>query len=181
MKYKYSLGFILIIFIFFICSGCGWGLRNANKIPSPLKVLYLDIQNPDSTLSVNLKTILQSLEITLTKTPEEAPLRLHIFNYLFKHNSPAVVSSNVAITYIFTMSVMVELTDSHGRSITSHPIQASSSLTVNANQIFTINSATIIQQQLQREISSLIYFWLINQQTQRSLISFQEKTHADHP
>jgi LPS-assembly lipoprotein len=162
--------------LLFIClcmlSGCFWHLRNPDEVPPQLKVVYLDDTFVDSRFNVQLRNLLQSLNITLTQTPQEAPYTLHAYAYSLQHNNPVISTTNVAITYTFTLTVTVSITDAGGKIIAPpHPIVTSTSVTVNTNQIFTINSTSVFQQDLQREGINLIYYWLTSTGTHQHLNS----------
>ncbi len=117
--------------------------------------------------------------ITLTPLPQNASLILRIYQYTFQHNNPAMSTTNVGITYTFTISFMIEIIDNANHVIVPpYFINTSRDITVNTNQIFTINSSTLFQHELQRDAVNLVYYWLTNDNTRHSLASYQEKKNA---
>lgn len=152
-------------------SGCAWHLRNPNEVPAQLKVLNLDPDNIDSHFKVQLINLLESMRISLAPTSAAAPFTLHADHYLLEHNNPPIAATNVAITYTYILHVTVSITDANGKIVVPpHSIVTTRDVTVNTNQIFTINSTSIFQQELQREAINLIYYWLISDNTRRALI-----------
>ena len=165
------LGFLLVLItLSLLTTGCYWHLRNANEIPPQLKVIYLDAEYLESRFDVQLLDLLRALRITLVQKPQAAPYTLHVFDYSLQHNNAVVSSTNVAITYVYTLAVSVSITGPNGQIIVPpHQIRASRSVTVNTNQIFTVNSTSVFQQDLQREGINLIYYWLTSAQIRNRL------------
>jgi LPS-assembly lipoprotein len=160
MKY-FFIGFLIL----FGCTACYWHLRNPDEVPPQLKVLYLDANTVESHFHVQLLDLLQSMKIHLVKSPQESKFTLHAYDYSLEHDNPPVSSTNVAITYTYTLRVTVSITDAHGKIIVpAHLIIATRQVTVNTNQIFTINATSVFQQELQREATNLIYYWLTSDQ-----------------
>jgi len=152
---------LLVVLLALSCVSCYWHLRNPNEVPPQLKVLYLDADNVDSHFYLQLVNLLKSMQITLVKTPQQAPYTLHAYHYSLEHNNPIVVTTNVAITYTYTLLVTVSITDPGGKIVVPpHTVMTTRDVTVNTNQIFTINTTSIFQEELQREAIDLIYYWL---------------------
>ncbi len=162
---------ILVFFLILLsCTACYWHLRNPNEVPSQLKLLYLRDEGVESHFNLQLINLLNSMRITLAPTPIQAPYTLHVYNYRLNHDSPSLASTNVAITYTYTMTVIVSITDPSGKIVVPpHLITTSRQVTVNTNQIFTINSTTLFQEELQRETINLIYYWMTSDLTRRFL------------
>jgi LPS-assembly lipoprotein len=180
------LGFLLVLItLSLLTTGCYWHLRNANEIPPQLKVIYLDAEFVESRFNMQLLDLLRSLRITLAPKPQAAPYTLHVFDYSLQHNNPVVSSTNVGITYVYTLAVSVSITGANGQIIVPpHQIRASRSVTVNTNQIFTVNSTSVFQQDLQREGINLIYYWLTSAQIRKRLNpppKITGTTHATQP
>lgn len=168
---KRLIRFMLLILLSLCCSACYWHLRNPGETPPQLRVLYLNAETVDSHFKVQLQNLLESMAITQVKTRQAAPYTLHAFAYSLQHDNPPVSSTNVAITYTYTLSVTVSIEDATGLIIVpAHTIVTTRQITVNVNQIFTINSTSVFQQELQREAINLIYYWLTSDQT-RTLLS----------
>ena len=162
----------VLVLLSVCCTGCFWywHLRNPSETPPQLKVLYLNAETVDSHFKVQLQNLLESMRITQVKNRQAAPYTLHAFAYSLAHDNPPVASTNVAITYTYTLSVTVSVENAAGVVIVpAHTIVTTREITVNVNQIFTINSTSVFQQDLQREAINLIYYWLTSDQTRKLL------------
>lgn len=167
---------ILLISLSLFCSGCGWQLRNAHEVPAQIKSLYLDNETYDSHFNAALLALLSSMQVHLAAQPSAAPFTLVVTRYTFSHTNPAISTTNVAITYTYTMSVTLAITDAKGKVLVpAKQITASRDITVNTNQIFTINSTTLFKEELQRDIINIVYYWLTSAQTQKLLTPVKEK------
>lgn len=181
---KKLIGILLVFVILFGCTACYWHLRNPDEVPPQLKVLSLSAENVESHFNLQLINLLKSMDIILVQKPQTARFTLHVYNYSLTHDSPPVASTNVAITYTYTLVVTVSITDPLGNIVVPpHVIVTTRSVTVNTNQIFTINATTVFQEELQREAISLLYYWLTSDQTSHLLQSFSQSrpNHATHP
>lgn len=69
-----------LLFVFFILTSCGFHLRGAYKLPSDMKVTYVESANDASALIRTLKRSLKSSGITLTENKSEALAVLKIYN-----------------------------------------------------------------------------------------------------
>lgn len=162
--------FLLALLIAFGCTACGWQLRNPGEIPPQLKRLYLNGENLDSHFKVHLVNLLQSSKIFLVPGPGAAPLTLNVYDYKLTHNNPPVASTNVPITYTYILKVKVSISNAAGKIVVPPRLIVSTrNITVNTNQIFTINSTSIFQEELQREAINLIYYWMTSDQTRSYL------------
>ncbi|MBS0350124.1 MAG: hypothetical protein JSR33_02870 [Proteobacteria bacterium] len=160
----------ILLFVLIATSSCYWRMRNPEEVPPQLRVLYLKPQNVESHFKILLINILRSARIVLTPTQSTAPYTLNVYDYSLIHDNPSITSTSIAITYTYTLTVTVSITDSHGHTvIPAHTIEVTRDVTVNTNQIFTINSTSVFQQEMQREAANLIYYWLTSAKTQQLL------------
>lgn len=165
-----KLFLICVLFLTLCCTGCYWRLRNPSEVPPQLKVCYLDAKNLDNHFNLQLLNLLESMKISLVKAPQMAALTLRVYDYHLKHNTPPASSTNIAITYTYTLTVAASITDSHGRVVVPpHIFTTSRDVTVNTSQLFAINSTTIFEQELQRETITLIYYWMTSDKTHKLL------------
>ena len=177
---KLSLLKILSFVFILVLTGCYWHIRNASEVPSELKVLYLNTENVQSQFRIQLLDLMDSMHITLAKTPEAAPFTLKAYHYQLTHDNPRVATTNVGITYTYTIMVTVSITSADGKVIAGpRVISATRQITVNVNQIFTINSTSVFQAELQREAVNLIYYWLTSDEIRHLLES--SVSHANQP
>jgi outer membrane lipopolysaccharide assembly protein LptE/RlpB len=174
---KFCQAAFILFFLSIFISGCYWHFRSPGDVPPQLKVMALVPENIDSRFNVQLVNMLRSMRII---SPPDAPMVLHAYAYSLQHNNPGVSSTNVAITYNYSLSITLRITDANGKTIVpAHRITASRDVTVNVNQIFTINSTSVFQEELRREAINLIYYWLTSDQTRRYLTRInQVKPHA---
>lgn len=178
---KYWGKLLIFLFTSTFVSGCFWHVRNPEDVPPQLRVMSLVSDNVDSRFNMQLVNLLRSMKIA---SPPDAPLVLHAYAYSLQHNNPGVSSTNVAITYTYSIAITLRVTDPQGKTIVPpHTILASRDITINVNQIFTINSTSVFQEELQREAINLIYYWLTSDQTRHYLIktSTPGNHHADLP
>jgi LPS-assembly lipoprotein len=161
---------IILFIILMTTSSCYWHIRNPDDVPPQLRVLYLKPQNVESHFRNQLINTLRSVLIVLTPTPKQAPYILNVYDYSLIHDNPSIQSTTIAVTYTYTLTVTVSITDSRGNIVVpAHTIEATRAVTVNTNQIFTINSTSVFQQEMQREGVNLIYYWLTSAKTRRLL------------
>ncbi len=174
---------LFLLSLSILATGCYWHVRNPEDVPPRLRVMSLASDNVDSRFNMQLVNLMRSMKIV---SPPDAPLVLHAYAYSLQHNNPGVSSTNVAITYTYSIAITLRITDPQGKVIVpAHTILASRDITINVNQIFTVNSTSVFQEELQREAINLIYYWLTSDQTRHYLIPTSStplrNTHANLP
>ncbi len=161
---------LLFFLILLTCTACYWHLRNPDEVPPQFKVLYLNSDDVDSHFKVQLINLLRSMKITLAPKSRAANFTLNVYDYSLEHDNPDVSSTNVAITYTYTLTVTANITDANGHVVVpAHTIETTRDVTVNTNQIFTINSTSIFQEELQREAINLLYYWMTSDKTRHQI------------
>lgn len=153
---------LFLLFLFLLTSGCGFHLRQAAQVPPQYRVLYLDAPNLHGTFLTDLSRQLRSMSILLTNTPQEAPVHLRILSLHYTHDNPNIVTNSFAVSYTYTLSITVALLNSREQIISGpKTFSASNTVTLNANQVLVPGADTVTKQQLQREVITLIYYWMI--------------------
>jgi hypothetical protein len=159
------------IFIFCLCmTGCAFHARSKSMIASELYQVYFEPERPYSELSIQIKSFFDSLGIKLVKNKSQAPFSIIVSNDLFSYSRPDIVDASLPTTLNFSQTAFIEILNNHSHKVVaSREFNADQSLTLNANQIYTADSNSLIRQQLNRQIVSLIYYWLISSQTKESI------------
>ena len=165
-----KIALLLIMGFCFLSAGCAFQLRSKSMISSELYQLYFLPEKPYSELSTQLNTLFRSLGIVLVKKESQAHFSLIITNDLFSYSRPDVIDASLPATLNFLQSAHVEIRDirTH-KMVAAQEFTVNHSLTLNANQIYTADANDLIREKLNREIVSLIYYWLISSQTKDSI------------
>lgn len=160
---------ILLLFTFFIVA-CSFEPRSAAYFPKELHHVYLSSEKPYSPLTTNFNALLRSMHANVVKKISQAPYSVIISNDIFSYSRPVTVDSSLPSTLNFSQTATLTIKDnSNNRDVLSKVFSTAKSLTLNANQIYTANANTLMQQTLNREMISLIYYWLISSQTKDKL------------
>lgn len=167
---------IIIIGICFFLSGCGFHLRSASSFPSELHHLYFFDSKLYSPLSIELNTLFQSMKVQLAKKKSDAPFSIIISQDHFAFSRPDIVNLSLPTNINFIQSANVSIQNNKNKKIiANHYFETARSLTLNASQIYTTSPNSEIQKQLNHELSTLIYYWLVSNYIKDAL------TNAAHP
>lgn len=157
-KVKLLIFFIIGITFSTLIAGCGFHSQTLNDIPPQLRTVYLDSPNPYSQLSVQLRRVLTSLNVHLTKTAQAAPITLRIVDNTMTANVPTILYSGNAISYTYTLVTHIEITKWNGKLIYGPKrLSVSRSLLQNANQVYTPDASILVKRELTRTMVTLIY------------------------
>jgi len=169
---KKLLSISLILFCFLI-SGCGFHLRSKADFPIELNTIYLSSDKAYSTLAIDLTALFQSMDTRLVKNQSNAPFSVVIANNYFTYSRPAIIDATQLTTIGFMKRATISIINNKNHKvIATQSFTTAQSLTLNSNQIYTVNSNDIMQQQLNREMVSLIYYWLISSHTKAALSKY---------
>lgn len=172
----------LILFCFLI-SSCAFQLRSKADFPTELNTVYLSSDKAYSILAIDMTTLFQSMDTRLVKNQAEAPFSVVISNNYFTYSRPAIIDATQLTTIGFMKRATISIINNKTHKlVTMQSFTTAQSLTLNANQIYTVNSNDIMQQQLNHEMVSLIYYWLISSHTKAALHdanNVKTTTHAD--
>ena len=154
---------LLVIIFALLITACGFHLRSPADFPSELHYVYFTSVAPYSSLSAEMRALLKSMNVVLTKNKNEAPYTIHISEDAFTDTRPAVIDATLPTTIAFTKTACINIIDNHTKKIIlTRTLSPSASITLNANQIYSDNANDMIKQTLNRELISLIYYWLVS-------------------
>lgn len=158
---------IIIVILFCILSaGCGFKPRSKSDFPAQLNTIYFSGEKPYSILSEQLHNLFQSVGVRLVKTKTNAHFSIFLSHDNFVYSRPDIVNTTLPTNLNFMQSATVTIFDNRNNSILStKSFSTSQSLTLNTNQIYTNNANNLIQHELNRQIVSMIYYWLISKNT----------------
>lgn len=159
MKRFYALCFTLLLTL--LLYGCGFHLRNGHELPAQLQRLYFSADNPDDMVSTELRETLQSLNIKLVDSPDQAPYTLHVSKSSSSHSRANLnnLSRASSISYQQRVSVDIINNKTHQRVISGN-FSASVSQLLNQNQIMTANTSSLATQSLPHDLVTHIFIWL---------------------
>ncbi len=166
-----------LLFVTTLLGSCGLQLRSAADLPPQLHTVYFDSPKPNSQLSIDLRNLLKGADITLVKDQAGAPVTLRVNHYNYHHSNPSITSTSVAVTYSLAINVSLQLFDAHNRPITQAKIfSVSRSLILTSDQIFTPGVDTLAKQEMDRELTILIFQWLASDNVKNDLL--QHRVHG---
>lgn len=167
---------VTLILICLMLTGCGFHLRAASDFPSALKQLYFSSDSSYSRLSVELLTLFQAAKLHLVKKQSQTRFSLIVTRDHFAFSRPDIVNLSLPTNINFLQSVNIEIHDNvTHKTIASNYFEVDRSLTLNASQIYTATSNDAVRQELNRELATLIYYWLTSTNIKKAL-----DKHATH-
>ncbi|QTS83887.1 LPS-assembly lipoprotein LptE [Coxiella endosymbiont of Amblyomma nuttalli] len=149
-----------------ICSilvACGFKPHLPSDITKQMRILYLDSPNPYHPLIVQLRHMLQALNVQFTQRRKSAPVILQINNIGWDVIIPPIVPiTNNTIVYTYTLHVKVVLETKEGKKIRGpHTFSLSRTLVQNSTQLYTPNATYLMKREMTRIMVNLIYHYLI--------------------
>lgn len=164
------IGIIALILFCMLCSGCGFQVRSKDDFPKELNTVYFSSGKPYSVLSEQLNELFQSMDVRLAKTRSDARFSIILSHDNFSYSRPDMVNTTLPTNLNFMQSAtLIIINNKTNTMIGSRSFSTSQSLTLNANQIYTNNANHLIQYELNRQIVSMIYYWLISKNTKDAL------------
>ncbi len=161
------------VFIILCCalmSACTFHLRSPASFPTALKYIYFSTGTPYSELSTDLRQLLTSMDVVVVNNPKNAAFSIVISNDVFTYSRPQIMNTTLTSTLSFAQTATVSIMENKNKkTLLSQPFSTSQSLTLNANQIYTADANALMKRELNREISTLIYYWLISKQVKDTL------------
>ena len=144
--------------------------RSINTFPDELKPVYFSSVKPYSILSNQLNELFQSMDIPLEKQASKAPFSIIVSYDNFSYSLPDIVDSTLPTNINYSQSSTISIINNrtHATVITTS-FTTTQSVTINANQIYTSNANDLVKQSLNRQMVSLIYYWLISSKTKAAL------------
>jgi hypothetical protein len=157
---------LLLLLTSLALTGCGFHFRSPDEFPKPLHTLYFTSEKPYSSLSIKLRALLKSMRVVLVSNPKDAPYTMLVTGNHFSYPRPDIVDTTLPSSIVFSqMATLTIVNNRDKKMIATKLFHASSSLTLNSNQIYTANSNDLIHEQLNRELTSLVYYWLVSSNT----------------
>lgn len=157
-------------------SGCGFHPRSAQNFPPELKILYFKPERAYSTLAIELNALLKSMNVTFVTKPADADISLKITQDHFSFTQAEIVDATLPSTMTFTQTATLSIVNNKTQAvIATQSFSTTNSLTMNANQVYSAGANDLIRQELNHQLISLIYYWLISTNTQDKI------NHADQP
>lgn len=157
---------LMIVATCFLMAGCGLHARTNASFPAELKQFYFSSERPYSIISIQLKQLFKSMGAVLVPHPTEAKFTILISRDHFAYNRPDVVNSSLPTTMNYSQTAKISIIENKNNDvIASQLFTTSQSLTLNAGQIYTTNANDLIKQELNRDLISLIYYWILSSKT----------------
>jgi len=142
-------------------TACYFHPRSLSSYPKSLQTIYLDSEKPYSALTVDLTSLMKSFNTVFVKKPSDTRLTVRITHDYFSYTRAEVLDTTLPSTMSFGQSATVSIIDNQTKKVLeTKDFKTATSITLNANQLYTANSNDLIRQQLNRDIVSLIYYWL---------------------
>ena len=161
--------YILLLFCLFL-SACGFHMRSSVDFPTQLRQVYFSSVAPYGWLSVQLKELLSSVKVKFSPQQKDVTYSIRVTSDDFSDSKPSEIDATLPTAIEFTKSTSVEIINNHTRKVLiQKSFSVSESLTLNANQIYANNANAVVKQTLNRELISLIYYWLISTDVQEAL------------
>lgn len=154
-----------------VLSACGFQLRGQNKLPSELKMVYIESSQPYHSLVTSLKNRLQASAIQVAEQPQQAQLTVVIEPQELTHQVTSASASNEVRNYWLTYPVTFTVLDRHGKVIIAQEtLTVGRHYVANQDQIRSDNQEMqLIKQQMERELISLLFNRLRSEQVTRLL------------
>jgi len=163
------LTFALLILVL-LTSACSFQKRSAANIPPPLRTLYVSSSDPYGSLTTEIKTMLRSVNIHLVKHPLESDYILKINSIRFSHSTPVITTTLFVTTVKYYLYVNLSLLKMKRQgTIIQKTLVAFSSVSQDTNQVYTPDVSTLLKNELERDITTQIYYLLISTNTRSAL------------
>ncbi len=163
---------ILLLIVMLLLSGCGFHIRNHQDLPATLQHLNIQAENPDEMVVVQLKALLESLPIQLTKS---ATYSLQLSKSKKSH-SKANLSNSTQASYIsYYQSIHVALVNNKtGKTVIEKTFSANIQQVLNQNQLMTAGTSALATQDLPHNLVTDIFLWLSTNQVRDALTNTKQ-------
>ncbi|EKD76790.1 MAG: hypothetical protein ACD_42C00609G0001 [uncultured bacterium] len=161
---------IIVVLLMCLLCACSFQARSARNFPAALHTMYFSSETPYSPLSTGLKALFRSMNVVSVTSSENARYTMHVSSDIFSYSRPETVNASLPSEIHYSQTATIMLIDNHThKTVTKKTFSTSNALTLNANQIYTANANSLIQHELNREMVSLVYYWLISTKTKDAL------------
>lgn len=156
---SYTTRFIIVLISLLTLSGCGFQLRGHCSLPSELRVLYIQSNDPYGSFTKQVKQAFLARNTILAYCAARAPVTLDILNDQVSHQTLSISASTQLIQYQLTYLVIYQLLDRNGQVIQPpQAITTTRTYSVNINQMLAGGDA---QAQLIQEMRRDVIFQLM--------------------
>ena len=149
-----------------LCTSCGFHTRSAYNLPPSLKTIAVRMPGEDKGFQADIRQLLTSLNIRIKSN---APFVLNISDISFSHSQPNLISTEIAVTYNYTMTMTFSILKGEKKIIPNKTLSASRNIIMNVNQVYTSAVTELARRELSREIINLLYYQLISQEMKNAL------------
>lgn len=158
---KYYVKLLGIMICAILMTGCAFHFRSPKYFPSELKTLYFSPERPNSTLSQQLTALFRSMHAHLVKSSSQARFSVVVTRDHFEYSRPDIVDATLPSTLNFIQSAKINIIDNQSKQvIATREFATSQSLTLTANQMYTAYANNLIEEELNRQIVLVVYYWL---------------------
>lgn len=159
----------VVLILAFTLNACGLHLRDGSAIPPPLRVMHLDTTDSYSAFTEMLKSNLAAWHIQLV-SKQRAPITLRLLSITFHNDNPRFSSTTIALNIHYYFTVQAQLVSAKNKTlIPVKTFEAVRTVTLNTNDVLTQDAASLVINELYRDIINQIYFWLVAQNTLHSV------------
>lgn len=171
-RYLFALTkLIYVVLLGLLLSGCGFHLRGYPMVPPQMRLIYIEVGNPLSPFSIQLRRELISMGVIIAPTPMQAPVVLQILTDSFDNRLTAISENTQTRAYILSYGVDFQLKDRQGQVIYG-PQHASSSLPYSSSDARLLGDTQVFlqdQSQLRHEIIMQIFRMLNSNEGRQGL------------
>lgn len=149
-------------------AACGYRLRpDSAELKRYYPRLYIDSEQQFSPFEKQLERYLNAQDIAVVNSPKEAAYILHIINQHYQRQILTVSASTNIRQYMIRFFVNFEIQTTQGEPLTEPMrIQSQRTLSVNSSQMLASDfEQKVIEQDLQRLATKLLYYRLMAPQT----------------
>ena len=171
----------LLVVLCLVITGCYFHPRSPADFPPQLKTVYFAPERQFSTLAIQLRALLKSMNVTCVKNPADANYTLKITHDYFSYSRADVVDATLPSTMSFTQTANISVIDNRSTKVLAkQTFNTSNTVVLNANQVYTANSNDLIRQELNHNLISLIYYWLISTNTKNAIANANNAKTVTH-
>lgn len=152
MKKIYS--YIVILFLTFSLTACGFHLRGYEPLPPQLKVLFIDSLHPYDPLIKDLQRVLRTSGVYVANGPHCAPITLQIISDSFAQSSTSVGTGGQVTTFVISYTVVFQLLDHTGQPILCpQTVVSTRTYAITSNLLLSnINAVSGLQDEMRRDL-----------------------------
>lgn len=153
-----------------LLAGCAFHFRSPKYFPAELKTMCFSAERPNSILSQKLTLLFHSMHATLVKSSKNARFSIVVARDHFEYSRPDIVDATLPSTLNFIQSAQINVVDNkNNQVIASRTFNTSQSLTLTANQMYTAYANNLIEEELDRQIVLVVYYWLTSKNMKDAL------------